>query len=137
MRGGRRSVAHQPIWQHAASAADHASVTIIMDGHKKSFEMQRDDANIVDAAAAKACADTIGYPVMIKAAAGGGGRGIRVVEDQEAFERYLPQAAAEAEVLPVDAQMMALLPSPAACVTATVMPRSLNEPVGLDPSNLA
>jgi ring-1,2-phenylacetyl-CoA epoxidase subunit PaaE len=30
---------------------DVTSVTIIMDGHKKSFEMRRDDASIVDAAA--------------------------------------------------------------------------------------
>jgi len=32
-------------------AADQATVTIIMDGHKKAFEMHRDDTNIVDAAA--------------------------------------------------------------------------------------
>jgi len=32
-------------------AADHAQITIIMDGHKKEFEMRRDDDNIVDAAA--------------------------------------------------------------------------------------
>lgn len=32
-------------------AADHATVTIIMDGHKREFAMQRADANIVDAAA--------------------------------------------------------------------------------------
>jgi ring-1,2-phenylacetyl-CoA epoxidase subunit PaaE len=35
----------------AAQSADQATVTIIMDGHKKSFEMHRDDDNIVDAAA--------------------------------------------------------------------------------------
>ena len=35
----------------AAKAADHATVTIIMDGHKKSFDMRRADDNIVDAAA--------------------------------------------------------------------------------------
>ena len=34
-----------------AKAADHAAVTVIMDGHKKTFEMRRDDENIVDAAA--------------------------------------------------------------------------------------
>src|SRR5262245_14875494 len=45
-------------------------------------------------------------------------------------------AAAEAEVLPVDAQMIALAPSSTALDTATVMPRSLNEPVGLAPSTL-
>jgi ring-1,2-phenylacetyl-CoA epoxidase subunit PaaE len=33
-----------------AGAVDHALITIIMDGHQKSFEMRRDDANIVDAA---------------------------------------------------------------------------------------
>ena len=35
----------------AIKTADHATVTIIMDGHKKDFEMHRDDPNIVDAAA--------------------------------------------------------------------------------------
>ena len=34
-----------------SKAADHATVTVIMDGHKKSFEMRRGDDNIVDAAA--------------------------------------------------------------------------------------
>ena len=43
-------------------------------------------------------------------------------------------AAAEAEVLPVEAQMMALAPASTALDTATVMPRSLKDPVGLAPS---
>lgn len=42
-------------------------------------------------------ANRIGYPVMIKAAAGGGGRGIRVAYDATEFERLLPQARAEAK----------------------------------------
>lgn len=46
---------------------------------------------------ARAIAEEIGFPVMIKAAAGGGGRGIRVADDMEAFERFAPQARAEAE----------------------------------------
>ena len=37
-----------------------------------------------------------GFPVMIKAAAGGGGRGIRIANDQTEFETAFPQAAAEA-----------------------------------------
>jgi hypothetical protein len=37
-------------------------------------------------------------------------------------------------VLPVEAQMMAVAPRAAAMLTATVMPRSLNDPVGLAPS---
>ncbi len=43
-----------------------------------------------DAAAA------IGYPVMIKAAAGGGGRGIRIARDAAELTALLPQAGAEA-----------------------------------------
>jgi ring-1,2-phenylacetyl-CoA epoxidase subunit PaaE len=35
----------------AMAAADQATVTVIMDGHRKTFEMRRDDDNIVDAAA--------------------------------------------------------------------------------------
>jgi acetyl-CoA carboxylase, biotin carboxylase subunit len=46
---------------------------------------------------AKALADAIGYPVMIKAAAGGGGRGIRIVADATELERQYPQASAEAQ----------------------------------------
>ena len=35
----------------AARAADHATVTVIQEGHKRTFEMHREDENIVDAAA--------------------------------------------------------------------------------------
>jgi acetyl-CoA carboxylase, biotin carboxylase subunit len=37
-----------------------------------------------------------GFPVMIKAAAGGGGRGIRIANSVEEFEQAFPQAQAEA-----------------------------------------
>ncbi|MGN6201333.1 MAG: hypothetical protein ACTHNY_02880 [Solirubrobacterales bacterium] len=39
-------------------------------------------------------------------------------------------------MLPVEAQMIASAPRPFARETATVIPRSLNEPVGFSPSNL-
>ena len=45
-------------------------------------------------------------------------------------------AAADADVLPVDAHSTACWPRATASVTAIVMPRSLNEPVGLSPSTL-
>ena len=55
------------------------------------------DGRIDDAERARALACEIGFPVMIKAAAGGGGRGIRIAQDIEEFERLLPQASAEAK----------------------------------------
>ncbi len=46
--------------------------------------------------AAGALAEEIGFPLLIKAAAGGGGRGIRIAHDLAEFERFVPQASAEA-----------------------------------------
>jgi acetyl-CoA carboxylase biotin carboxylase subunit len=45
---------------------------------------------------ALAVAKEIGYPLLIKAAAGGGGKGIRLVEEQSALEPALRLAATEA-----------------------------------------
>jgi acetyl-CoA carboxylase, biotin carboxylase subunit len=42
-------------------------------------------------------AEDIGYPVMVKAAAGGGGRGIRVAEDEKELRQAVQVAAREAE----------------------------------------
>jgi acetyl-CoA carboxylase biotin carboxylase subunit len=42
-------------------------------------------------------ARTIGYPVLLKAVAGGGGRGMRVVQDENELTRAFPTARAEAE----------------------------------------
>ena len=50
-----------------------------------------------DAAQAQAAAEKIGYPVLIKASAGGGGKGIRLVERPEDMERAFETASAEAE----------------------------------------
>jgi len=50
-----------------------------------------------DAAFVHAAAD-IGFPVMVKAAAGGGGRGMRLVEDAAALPQALASARSEAEV---------------------------------------
>ena len=54
------------------------------------------DGVVEDLAVAFGLAEIIGYPVMIKAAAGGGGRGIRVARNAEALATLLPQAAQEA-----------------------------------------
>lgn len=47
-------------------------------------------------AEAKAAADEIGYPVMVKACAGGGGRGIRLVSTADELEEGYLQASGEA-----------------------------------------
>ncbi len=54
------------------------------------------DGAIQDAAEAKTLAKDIGYPVLIKAAAGGGGRGMKVVREPGELDSALSQARAEA-----------------------------------------
>jgi acetyl-CoA carboxylase, biotin carboxylase subunit len=49
-----------------------------------------------DPAAATDAADAIGYPVLIKAAAGGGGRGMKIARDRAELLRMLPAAQHEA-----------------------------------------
>lgn len=53
-------------------------------------------AVITDADRAAAAAAKLGYPVMLKAAAGGGGRGMAVVADETTLRVRWPQAAEEA-----------------------------------------
>ena len=48
-------------------------------------------------AAAAQKAEEIGYPVLIKAAAGGGGKGMRIVRDPSNFERAMQLAQSEAQ----------------------------------------
>src|SRR3954467_8714362 len=48
-------------------------------------------------AAAKAAAARVGYPVMLKAAAGGGGRGMRLVDAEDKLEAALAGAKREAK----------------------------------------
>lgn len=52
---------------------------------------------LLSAAEAKAAAEDVGYPVMIKAASGGGGRGMRVARVPEEFESQFLTAQREAE----------------------------------------
>ncbi len=44
-----------------------------------------------------AAAERIGFPVLVKAAAGGGGKGIRIVHDAAGFDAALTEAISEAE----------------------------------------
>jgi len=51
---------------------------------------------ITDIEEAKKIATTIGFPILIKAAAGGGGKGMRVVEKEEDFVSQMDRAISEA-----------------------------------------
>jgi acetyl-CoA carboxylase biotin carboxylase subunit len=71
----------------ARSAAEKAGVPVVPGS----------EGRIADIDTARATAAGIGYPVMIKASAGGGGRGIRVVESAAGLEAAFDQASAEAK----------------------------------------
>jgi acetyl-CoA carboxylase biotin carboxylase subunit len=51
---------------------------------------------IKDVSEAKARAVEVGFPILIKAAAGGGGKGMRIVESVNAFEEQMQLAVSEA-----------------------------------------
>ncbi len=55
------------------------------------------DGPVGDVKTAVKIAKTIGYPVIIKAAAGGGGKGMRIVKGEEEFESLLTMTMGEAE----------------------------------------
>ncbi|WP_343079529.1 acetyl-CoA carboxylase biotin carboxylase subunit [Ostreiculturibacter nitratireducens] len=55
------------------------------------------DGGVPDVAAAKKVAAEIGYPVIIKATAGGGGRGMKVARDEEGLEIAFRTARSEAK----------------------------------------
>jgi len=68
----------------AREAAERAGVPIV-----------RGTGVLADVAAASVAAKVLGYPVLLKAAAGGGGRGIRRVDDEAGLEESFVQAQRE------------------------------------------
>ena len=54
------------------------------------------DHSIIDIEEAKETAKSIGFPILIKASAGGGGKGMRVVENEIDFESQMNRAISEA-----------------------------------------
>ena len=73
--------------QHAREAMDEAGVPVL-PGSKGVLKSAEEAIGI---------AERIGYPVLLKAAAGGGGRGMRVVNEQSELAGLLTQAQQEAE----------------------------------------
>ena len=72
----------------AKKVAHEAGVPMIEDSKE----------DLRDISKAKMEAARIGYPIIIKAAAGGGGRGMRVIRNDEELEKSLPEARNEARV---------------------------------------
>ena len=70
----------------AREAAASAGVPTVPGSHGR----------LESAEAAFALVDKTGFPVIIKAAAGGGGRGIRIARSADEFHHLMPQAQAEA-----------------------------------------
>ncbi|MDA8066960.1 MAG: acetyl-CoA carboxylase biotin carboxylase subunit [Thermaerobacter sp.] len=63
------------------------------------------DGTLRDPSEAAEVARRIGYPVLVKASAGGGGRGIRVVHDEQELAQAMERAAAEAQAYFGDGQL--------------------------------
>ncbi len=55
------------------------------------------DEAITDVIKAKSIAKDIGFPILIKASAGGGGKGMRIVEDEKSLEEQMKRAISEAK----------------------------------------
>src|SRR5699024_8934957 len=82
------------------------SETIELMGNKANarMRMMQSDVPVIpgskgfiqDTAEALEIADRVGYPVLLKAAAGGGGKGIRVVQDRQEMKTAFTQAKQEA-----------------------------------------
>ncbi|MDP1728067.1 MAG: pyruvate carboxylase [Bacteroidota bacterium] len=72
----------------AKKVAIEAGVPVIEDSH----------IDLIDYASCLSEAKRIGFPVIIKAAAGGGGRGMRVVKEEAVLEKSFNEARNEAKV---------------------------------------
>ena len=72
-----------------------------LDGNKQIPQESFDNACITTEDQAVAEANRIGYPVMLKASEGGGGKGIRMAKDEEALRTAYPQVLGEVPGSPV------------------------------------
>lgn len=86
-----------PTTQTLEAIQDKARVKHVMHAAGVPVIPPEEPAVIASEQDALRVAARFGYPLMIKAAAGGGGRGIRIVHDDDDMIRSLPVARSEAE----------------------------------------
>ncbi|RFC53281.1 pyruvate carboxylase [Brumimicrobium aurantiacum] len=68
---------------------------VAIDNNVPIIESNQNDLTTVEIAIEEA--ERIGYPVMLKAASGGGGRGMRVIQNQEQLKQAYPESKREAK----------------------------------------
>lgn len=86
---------------------DHHSIALMGDKSRaRSFAAAHglepvpgSEGNVPDVARAREIASSIGYPVVLKATFGGGGRGIRLVQDEAALIRAFDEVQTEAHAI--------------------------------------
>ena len=75
-----------------------AAITRMGDKLQAKKLAQEQDVPILEGSEDPADADSIGYPILVKAAAGGGGKGMRIVESPEGLSDAIASARREARV---------------------------------------
>ncbi len=84
------AIALMGVKTEARALMEQAAVPLVPGYQPENAGAQADDAAFIDAA------EAIGYPVMVKAAGGGGGKGIRVVYEPQDLPQALQSARNEA-----------------------------------------
>ena len=82
---------------HIKKLGDKASVRQLMSSYGLS-PLPGSVGSLGSLVEAKSLAKEIGYPVLLKAAYGGGGRGIRMLKSEESFDETYFEAVSEAQV---------------------------------------
>jgi acetyl-CoA carboxylase biotin carboxylase subunit len=95
----RRSGVHfvGPQARHIRLMGDKPRARRIMTRHSVPVLPGSEGKGVTELRDAQASAKKLGFPVLIKAAAGGGGKGMRIVRDQSELTRMFPLARAESE----------------------------------------
>ncbi len=86
-----------PAARHIRLMGDKPRARRIMARHGVPVLPGSEGKGVVELRDAQASARKLGYPILIKAAAGGGGKGMRIVRNDTELARFFPLARAESE----------------------------------------